>query len=674
MCYWNLNIWTGTGESKIPGQDKGKGPDPCNWGDANLTSDELDSDVQHQILEACNRQQHKSKPGLSSDGGKAAASSDYNESDMDDEMQPTWAELKEHLRLKHELERDIHKLQKELQKERRTKVHSWHAGSEPISNKLQDMIDQVTQRAQHLKGRPDAKESSSRRLKPINQVTKDSALGRAFDCIKGHNSPEPSDSSLLDSSDMSSSDSSDSEYIPGGQSDSSGLDSSSDDSEYVHDRPKKKSSEHQASRRKQRKIPKLLIKPTPPAKYGGAPNLQAFLQFMTHCTSYVKYGLVQKECQDYIGELQELFTIVGSTHRKEKVVKLFNGFRPSIQQELYCLGLNPKTSKWKKVVSKAEFIEMAEIMDLEFGDGQHSGSHNNRMDDRNNGGSKCPGNYKGKGSPYSNSVKKRSKSPSSFGRKTNGFSSNKGHSCGFKPQKPRTDSSKSKALEEHKHLSKEEEAEYHAQDWCFKCGEIGHMAHNCACGKHASSSNPGKLPGLKSYSIKVDLCETDRLRKEALGQTMTGVFIGMVMIPEVPMGEGPPYEGLSITPVSVNGPPGFRGHTIKGIKEEEEDLPDLREISDAEAAGPDYDYDEIPGRYNPENENSVCYNKVEEDRDSPPRASLDSGLNLEVEEPIGHYVDEEGEPRKVWLIVERDFNEDSYDFVVSNSDEKIELV
>lgn len=36
--------------------------------------------------------------------------------------------------------------------------------------------------------------------------------------------------------------------------------------------------------------------------------------------------------QDYI---DELFTIVGLTNKKEKVVKLFNGFWPSIQRELY---------------------------------------------------------------------------------------------------------------------------------------------------------------------------------------------------------------------------------------------------------------------------------------------------------------------------------------------------
>ncbi|KAG5349432.1 hypothetical protein C0989_003950 [Termitomyces sp. Mn162] len=133
---------------------------------------------------------------------------------------------------------------------------------------------------------------------------------------------------------------------------------------------------------------------------------------------------------DYVGELQELFTIVGSTNSKEKVVKLFNGFRTSIQRELYCMGLNPETSRWKKVVSKAEFVEMAEP-------------------------------------------------------------------------------------EERKRLTKEEEEQFQAQDRCFNCGEM---------------SRPGKPPGVKSYSVRLDLREADRLREEVLGQTTEGLSVGMVLI------------------------------------------------------------------------------------------------------------------------------------------------
>ncbi|KAG6882734.1 hypothetical protein C0995_013911 [Termitomyces sp. Mi166 len=243
-------------------------------------------------------------------------------------------------------------------------------------------------------------------------------------------SSDPSDSSSSDEGDSSGDSPSESEDNSDSES-SSSLSSSGTD-HGCKKRGKRTTTKRKRSKKRSKRIKKLLIKPTPPAKYGGAPALQAFLQFMTHCALYVKYGLVQKERQvlvvlefltarawtfylrevsrapedwtleqffkelfndcfpinyrnkqrhklqnlrqgkttvrDYVGELQELFTIVGSTNSKEKVVKLFNGFCLSIQRELYRMGLNPETSKWKKVVSKAEFVEMAESVDLEFED------------------------------------------------------------------------------------------------------------------------------------------------------------------------------------------------------------------------------------------------------------------------------------------------------------------
>ncbi|KAG6887483.1 hypothetical protein C0995_014927 [Termitomyces sp. Mi166 len=50
----NLNIsFRAQNTEDGPYQGKEKGPDPCNWGEADLSGDELDLDVQYQILEAC---------------------------------------------------------------------------------------------------------------------------------------------------------------------------------------------------------------------------------------------------------------------------------------------------------------------------------------------------------------------------------------------------------------------------------------------------------------------------------------------------------------------------------------------------------------------------------------------------------------------------------------------
>ncbi|KAG6887594.1 hypothetical protein C0995_014128, partial [Termitomyces sp. Mi166 len=297
------NIRFGTpGQSADTGgqaRTKGKGPDPRNWGEANLSGDELDPDAQRQILEACNDQRDNPVRSDNEMADREVRTHEDDGSDIEDTAAPTREELRERLWLKRELEKDIRKLQKELKKSEKRKKHAKRAGSEPISNELQDMINQVTQRARGV-NRQEIKGGSKQKLKPINQVTKDSALGRAFGRIRSEGGSDPSSSSSSESSESSSSDSEDSSYLSTGSSDGSesvdSLSSSSDEDRHKQGGSRKrKSPKRKSSNRKHSKIPKSLIKPTPPAKYDRTPDLQAFLQFMTHCASYVKYGLVQKE-------------------------------------------------------------------------------------------------------------------------------------------------------------------------------------------------------------------------------------------------------------------------------------------------------------------------------------------------------------------------------------------
>ncbi|KAH0586395.1 hypothetical protein H2248_007632 [Termitomyces sp. 'cryptogamus'] len=575
-------------------RNKGKGPDPRNWGEANLSEDELEPDIQEQLLEDCANQQNNPAPPVPDTEESLAQAYENEEPAERDWDGMTREELRERIRQKKMLEKDIRELQLALRKSEKNKKRNKRVGSEPLSDELQEMINRVTHRARGA-NRGETSKPSSQKLKPYSQVTRDSALGRAFDRMRARDESEPSDSDTSDSSSESSSGYSRDESEGTDPSSENSEDDSSPSESSDSDKPRKKRKE-KASRKskpkmkRDKKVPKSLIKPTPPAKYGGAPDLQAFLQFMTHCTSYVKYGLVQKERQvlvvsefltsravtfysqevsrapeewslerffkelfndcfpinyrnkqrnklqhlrqgkltvrDYVGELQELFTIVGSTNRKEKVVKLFNGFRTSIQRELYRSGMNPETSKWKKVVAKAEFIEMAESIDLEFGDGpaSHHGHRRGRSERQNKS------QYAKRQSEYS-SGNRRSRSPTEYGKKTNTLPAYSGKGGTSRPsdhRKPKSEVPRFRKMGERKRLSKEEEAEYRAQDKCFKCGNTGHMSRNCLQGKSASSPNPGKPPGLKSYSVKVDLQGTERLREEALGETTAGVYVGMI--------------------------------------------------------------------------------------------------------------------------------------------------
>ena len=57
-CNQKVHAWAAKtlGEGG-PSQTKGKEPDPCNWGNANLSEEDLDPDVQQQILNECNTHQ-----------------------------------------------------------------------------------------------------------------------------------------------------------------------------------------------------------------------------------------------------------------------------------------------------------------------------------------------------------------------------------------------------------------------------------------------------------------------------------------------------------------------------------------------------------------------------------------------------------------------------------------
>ncbi|TFK17111.1 hypothetical protein FA15DRAFT_549776, partial [Coprinopsis marcescibilis] len=155
------------------------------------------------------------------------------------------------------------------------------------------------------------------------------------------------------------------------------------------------------------------LKPIPPEKYDGTPDAQMFHRFATMVTTYLEDGKVpvkrhvliisqyltgeaynyfvrefsfkqktwsanrflkglfnycfpvdfrdkqraklrrcfqnNKSVKQYVSELNELFTTIGFTDKRERVSKLWHGLRPSIQKALWKDKLHPDTAKWKHV-------------------------------------------------------------------------------------------------------------------------------------------------------------------------------------------------------------------------------------------------------------------------------------------------------------------------------------
>ena len=170
--------------------------------------------------------------------------------------------------------------------------------------------------------------------------------------------------------------------------------------------------------------PRSSIKPIPPKEYDGAADVRAYHRFVRESDAYLRDGKVRgprkvfllsyfltgkaydfytqkvainedrwsvpqfytelfnycfpvdyrmqlrktlarchqndKSVAEYTHELQELFNMIGDVPKQDQVIKFWNGARPAIQKELWKSKLNPELSSWRKVVSLAEIIEIAD--------------------------------------------------------------------------------------------------------------------------------------------------------------------------------------------------------------------------------------------------------------------------------------------------------------------------
>jgi len=338
-----------------PSTAKGKGRDPRNWG--NLDLDELETDIEAQraALEQMNELLRLKK-------AKAAADAIYA-TNADNSAEP---------RVEEENEQE--------------------SSFQPIRNKAVPIGS--------------SKGFRTDQVRPINQVAPNSFIGQTLNNIRHlstrHNDP----------SDDSSSSSSESESNgPAGQTP-------------VNQRGASKSTRQSSVARSHRRKRKSSLKPIPPKEYDGTPDPRKFNRFVSEGTAYVHDGEVPEDRQafvlsyymtdtaydywinkvaddfrssrlqdffeglfnyvfpvnyrsqqrtklmrfhqnnkkvaQYVHELEELFSMVGSIGKREKVVKLWRGLRPSIQQGLYRDGLNEEVLQWDHVVTQAEIIELSE--------------------------------------------------------------------------------------------------------------------------------------------------------------------------------------------------------------------------------------------------------------------------------------------------------------------------
>ncbi|KAK1221914.1 hypothetical protein PQX77_015261 [Marasmius sp. AFHP31] len=186
---------------------------------------------------------------------------------------------------------------------------------------------------------------------------------------------------------------------------------------------------------------------------------------------------------EYVYELDNLYNLVGAFSKREKVIKLWDGFNSHIRRELHREKLNKEVHRWKRIVRAAEEIELAELESAPKGKQPKPGSgnrpggsgpdhgnsgrgHSSKPKPSGSGNSQFKKNFDKK--PWGNNQSGNYK-PSGSGSGSRGnndrFAGNSGQSKNPKPYK--------------KTLTDAKKQEYIDNKKCFICGDTEHIARVC---------------------------------------------------------------------------------------------------------------------------------------------------------------------------------------------------
>ncbi|KAG6826206.1 hypothetical protein H0H92_000715, partial [Tricholoma furcatifolium] len=229
------------------------------------------------------------------------------------------------------------------------------------------------------------------------------------------------------------------------------------------------------------------------------------------------FGQGKATVQDYVSELEDMFIYVGEISKRDRIIKMFAGFRPSIKRGLYLAKLDPEVAKWGAIVREAEYLERAEKVDIDEHRHDHVSGKSAKAyhEKRHNGGGESSSKHDKHRDNTSKPQPSSQKRNEDNDKSRTGASDNKpSHTKRSKFDKTKSDGKRERTPK----LSPEKVAEYKAENRCFNCGEVGHFGRNCQSGKTAKASG-SRPPGIQSNSIRFDIREMEDLRARALGHS-----------------------------------------------------------------------------------------------------------------------------------------------------------
>ena len=252
------------------------------------------------------------------------------------------------------------------------------------------------------------------------------------------------------------------------------------------------------------------------------------------------YQKNNQSVSDYVFELQELFSMVGTIPPEMKVVKLWYSLKTRTQKAMWRDGLNPDSSTWEEIITKAEMIEIADnVLDPRdrnknaysrpdhgnkprnstMDSASRSLTYTNRDRERNR---QSQGDDKTRQPSQSRQPSQPRQGPAGSAEK---------HASSRRPTPQASGSGNGKPAPrktvQFTGLSEKEMAQLRADGKCFLCKEQGHMSRNCP-NKHTIKGNGNnKPPGIPSYSMDMAFIE-DIDSDPDQNETLESMPIGLI--------------------------------------------------------------------------------------------------------------------------------------------------
>ncbi|KAJ2914251.1 hypothetical protein MD484_g6182, partial [Candolleomyces efflorescens] len=193
-----------------------------------------------------------------------------------------------------------------------------------------------------------------------------------------------------------------------------------------------------------------------------------------------------KSVTEYAFEIEELVDLIGEVSEREKVIRLWNGFRSSIQSALWRDRLHPELATWDQVLDVALYVELSE-KPMRRAEQSNSKSFESRKSNR-----------------FSRPSRVQANTPATHDKpspQTSGPSSHRAPGPS-KPQSSQFGKHSKKSPKPSSKLSKREEQELRAANKCFLCKETGHMKRNCPRANIVRTSGSSRPPGVSNFNVE----------------------------------------------------------------------------------------------------------------------------------------------------------------------------